>query len=435
MESSEAAYRQIHQEGDVARVEIEEEVARFENPNNGGSPLWCYGAPLMVRHGDEVYLVAMETGAGVKPLCNTKWRLMRRDATGWSEVFTGEDYNEREPCPILQLPDGDMVMSVNPIHTPGESKGRCDPMLLRFDGAHKSDPPEVIAPVWDEGTFFTEHSYRGIGVDGASGEILLLNIHSKTGDPWWSYRTAGGEWTTRGKIAFPIRSCYPQVGLGNGAAHVMAIGDIVEPVEEWRAFKYEQTQRDWDYVFRRLFYASTRDIQTEDFSVPIEIDTVEETAGHILNLDLILDDSGDVHLLYLKSSIQYESMRDRFFPGEEIETSLEYVRIVEGQVEERRTRMRKTADSVNLKPTYGRFHRKKDGTLLTVMTALGSNGKAGTYLLGLGEDEAPESLGLAQGLRPFFTATERGGSPPSDTVDLFGFGSEPGSLRYAKITL
>ena len=85
----------------MARVEIEEEVARFENPNNGGSPLWCYGAPLVVRQGDEAYLVAMETGEGVKPLCNTKWRLMCRNTQGWSVVQTGEEYNEREPCPDI----------------------------------------------------------------------------------------------------------------------------------------------------------------------------------------------------------------------------------------------------------------------------------------------------------------------------------------------
>jgi hypothetical protein len=419
----------------MAQVETEEEVTPFEDPNNGGSPLWCYGAPLMVRLGGEVYLVAMETGENIPPLCNTKWRLMRRDGSGWSAVQTGGEYNEREPCPLIQLPDGSLAMSANPIHTPGENKGHCDPMLLTFSGENHGDPPEVITPVWDEGTSFTEHSYRGIGVDGTSGEILQLNIHSKTGDQWWSYRNQEGEWPKQGKIAFPIRSCYPQVGLRNGAAHVMAIGDIVEPVEEWRAFKFKETKRDWDYVFRRLFYAYTEDIQEKEFAEPVEIDNVDDTAGHILNLDLFLSDNGDAHLLYLKSTIQYESMRDRFFLGQELVTSLEYVRLVDGQVEERKTLIRKSEDEGDLKPTYGRFHRKKDGTLVTVVTALYSEEKAANYLLRLGEDEVPEYLGLEQGLRPFFTATERGGSLPSDTLDLFGFGSEPNSMRYARVSL
>ena len=36
----------------MALVDIEEEVTRYEAPNNGGSPLWCYGAPLVGRTGD-----------------------------------------------------------------------------------------------------------------------------------------------------------------------------------------------------------------------------------------------------------------------------------------------------------------------------------------------------------------------------------------------
>jgi hypothetical protein len=167
----------------------------------------------------------------------------------------------------------------------------------------------------------------------------------------------------------------------------------------------------------------------------VEIDNVDDTAGHILNLDLLLSDNGDAHLLYLKSTIQYESMRDRFFPGEELVTSLEYVRLVDGEVMEWNTLIRQTEDEGDLKPAYGRFHRKKDGTLLTVMTAIDDEGNAGNYLLRLGEGGVPEDLGLAQGLRPFFTATERGGSPPSDTLDLFGFSSEPNSIRYARVSL
>ena len=33
----------------------------------------------------------------------------------------------------------------------------------------------------------------------------------------------------------------------------------------------------------------------------------------------------------------------------------------------------------------------------------------------------------------FFTATERGGSLPSNTVDLFGVGREETVLRYARV--
>ncbi len=35
----------------------------------------------------------------------------------------------------------------------------------------------------------------------------------------------------------------------------------------------------------------------------------------------------------------------------------------------------------------------------------------------------------------FFTATERGGSRPSDVLDLFGTGKDSATLRYARIRL
>jgi hypothetical protein len=64
----------------------------------------------------------------------------------------------------------------------------------------------------------------------------------------------------------------------------MAIGDIVEPNRVWQAFKKQKTGREWDYVFRRLFYTGTPDIGRTDFAAPVEIDSVDVTGGHITNL-------------------------------------------------------------------------------------------------------------------------------------------------------
>ncbi|MBN1417290.1 MAG: hypothetical protein JXP34_00855, partial [Planctomycetes bacterium] len=58
-------------------VEVEDAVATCRPPNNGAGPLWCYGAPLIVRAGDAVFASVMETGEGVPLLCNTRWRLFR----------------------------------------------------------------------------------------------------------------------------------------------------------------------------------------------------------------------------------------------------------------------------------------------------------------------------------------------------------------------
>lgn len=128
------------------------------------------------------------------------------------------------------------------------------PQVLEFDPNNLSKPPRVHTPVWADGTYFTEHSYRGLAADGANGELLLLNINAKSSEQFISFYDGKGVWRAKATIRFPIRACYPQVALHDGAAHVLAIGDIVEPVEEWRTLKFGRLKREWDYVFRRLFY-------------------------------------------------------------------------------------------------------------------------------------------------------------------------------------
>ena len=142
----------------------------------------------------------------------------------------------------------------------------------------------------------------------------------------------------------------------------MAIGDIVEPNEAWRAFKKQKTGRAWDYVFRRLFYTGTPDITRTDFSPPVEIDTAEATAGHISNLDLRVDPDGTAHLLYLKTDLT-PTLRDAFFPGRPIVTTLEHVEIAGGKVS-RRTTLATGGEKARETPHYARFHVAEDGTPL-----------------------------------------------------------------------
>jgi hypothetical protein len=118
-------------------TEVEEVVATCKPPGNGAGPLWCYGAPLLVRQGDLVFAGAMETGDGVPPLCNTRWRLYRRDAEGWDLVRHAADFREREPCPLSSPGPGRLILSVNPsTEPPGTEYGPCDPHLLLVDALH-----------------------------------------------------------------------------------------------------------------------------------------------------------------------------------------------------------------------------------------------------------------------------------------------------------
>lgn len=161
------------------------------------------------------------------------------------------------------------------------------------------------------------NTYRGLGIDGRKGELLTLhNGGNGTPRAFWAYLDHRGKWRNAGVIEYPIRGCYPQVALRNGAAHVLAVGDIVEPVTEWKKWKFEASGgRKWDYVFRRLFYVSNPAVDTRQFGGILEIANVDQTAGHITNLDMWLAGDGSIQLLYLVRTVTSRAMRDRFFPG------------------------------------------------------------------------------------------------------------------------
>ncbi|MEM4244322.1 MAG: MGMT family protein [Candidatus Bathyarchaeia archaeon] len=204
-------------------------------------------------------------------------------------VQASDKFNEREPCPIVCFPYEKVFLSVNPsTQPPGAKYGNCNPHLIEFIMKDSSFEMKPLNPIWDEGIFFTDHSYRGIAGDGIKKEILLLNINAKTSEQFWSFYE-GGNWTRHGRISFPIRSCYPQVALKDHSAHVLAIGDIVEPVDEWRNYKFEKTGSGWDYVFRRLFYTWTPDIRKYNFSEPIEVDNLmrKVPAGKLVTINEI----------------------------------------------------------------------------------------------------------------------------------------------------
>src|SRR5690606_31543588 len=118
-------------------------------------------------------------------------------------------------------------------------------------------------------------------------------------------------------------------------AHILAVGDIVEPVEEWRRFKHDQTGQAWDYVFRRLFYARNGDVEHGKFSEPIEIANVDATAGHISNQDLWIAPNGDAYIMYSETEVASVLMRDKYFPEKSTKPSLNLVVVRNGEVLER----------------------------------------------------------------------------------------------------
>lgn len=411
-------------------VRAEETVTTCEPPGNGAGPFWCYGAPLVVRWGDRVFVSAMETGVDVPPLCNTRWRLFsRRDGGSWELLHVEEDFREREPCPLVGFEDGRLFLSVNPSLRPrGAQYDLCDSHLLVFDAQQTHTPPHPLRPVWETGARFTDHSYRGVAADARRKELLLLTIDATTGAQYWTFYASEGSWAARGRLVFPIRACYPQVALRERKAHVLAIGDIVEPVEAWRNLKFEKTGSGWDYVFRRLFYAYSPDLVRCPFGEPLEVETVEETCGHIANLDLWLDPEGSAHLLYLVRTVQYEFLRDRFFPNVPLQTRLVHAVVREGDLVEKTTLLKGGEEASLQIPVYARFHAFEEGNVSVIVSLRGSVAENGV----LWSDGSFLRIPLEKPFGTFFTATERGGSLPSRTLDLYGPG-DGSAIRYARV--
>ncbi len=431
---------QQHEQALCNTVEIEEIVTRYTPANNGAGPMWCYGSTVIARQGKDVYLSTIETGKDVPLLCNTRWQLWHRSSDGWRLEQSEKAYRQREPCPVAVFQKGPVFLSVNPsTEPPGVQYGPCRPLVLEFDRDNLSGTVKTHTPAWADGTYFTDHSYRGFAADGISGELLLLNINAKTSEQFVSYRDSNGRWHQKGTIEFPIRSCYPQVGLRDRSAHVMAIGDIVEPVEKWRKLKFEKLNRKWDYVFRRLFYTYTPNIRTTGFAEPVEIDTVEETCGHIRNLDMHIDATGKAHLLYTKQPHQYAFIRDKYFPGQAMTISLEYIVVKDGRITTKRTLAQTPQIPTGFEPSFARFHITSDGKLHIIAAGTSfDKGKRtfgnyiGTIPPGKGKPVF-ERIELKHPFRSFFTNTPRGGSKPSDVIDLFGIADDGPNLRYARI--
>lgn len=432
-------------------VEVEEVLCEYEPADNGAGPLWCHGSTVVARRGDEVYAAALETLPDQVPLNNCRWLLYRRTDTGWALLHRDESGRTREPSPVALLASGDLLVSANPtLAKPGQYGGPSEPTVFRFNTGDLSAPPTTELPVFAGEPAFSEHSYRTVTADGAAGEVLYMqNVGYEVAH--MSLLSRDGAWRPAGEIRWPyggeypdpqpLRLCYPNVTLRDRAAHFFGVGDIVEPVEAWKRAKHEITGRDWDYVFRRLFYASTPDVATEPFGEWLEIVNHDSTAGATRNCDIQVDPAGAAHLLWTESNTDAR-LRDRFFPGVEIRDALEYAVVHDGEVVQRLTLAAALEAETGPRPLGARFHVTACGTLLvlaqfahkptpeaeaTVVYRLGTVGPNGINAW----VDVPFARPMAG---TFLTNTGRGGSPPSDTIDLVGtVAGPPQALGYARL--
>ncbi|MCX5643272.1 MAG: hypothetical protein NTZ17_01100 [Phycisphaerae bacterium] len=434
-------------------VEIEEDVYSYKPADNGAGPLWCQGSTCLARIGDDLFAGGLETIPGVKPLNNCRWMLFHRGEQGWQKVCFDPSGRTREPCPLAGFPDGRLFVSVNPtLNTdPNTYSGPARPEILQFAARDAGKVERTLLPEWSGNPKFTEHSYRSFAADGPNREMILLQNVGYT-HAEWTFLNRDGQWSVQGQLKWPwgadyvkpepIRVCYPDVALRNREVHFCGVSDIVEPNPEWRAFKKQLTGRDWDYDFRRLFYAWSPDITTGKFEPWVEIASREKTCGWINPGDLWIAPNGDVHILWTQKALD-ERLRAKFFPGEKQSYALNYAVLRKGAVVSRRTLLVAEEGKSNERPGRGRFQITPDNRLFVFFYVSGANSAGKPIsenrlleILPDGSASNPVSVPLKKPFTDFFTATIRAGSPPSKTLELLG--TRQGSnatISYARIRI
>jgi hypothetical protein len=345
-----------------------------------------------------------------------------------------------------------LFLSANPTLTPPDTySGPARPEVLEFSCRHPSAAFLRSLPVWDGAPKFTKHSYRSFAADGAKNELILFqNIDYTHAE--WTFRNRSGKWVAQGKLLWPrgteypkpgpIRVCYPDVQLKKRAVHFCGVSDIIEPYPEWRAFKKQLTGQDWDYDFRRLFYTWTTDITKEPFHDWIEIASRDKTCGGIMPGDLWLDPAGAAHLVWTERALD-ERLRAKFFPDARQSHALNYAVVKNGRVLFRRSLVFQEEGKPGLIGSAPRFQGTPDNRLFLIFYVQGveSNGKrvAENRVMEIysnGETSAQVPIPFQQPFTSYFTASVRGGSPASKTVELLGQRTgAPNTISYARVRL
>jgi len=440
-------------------VEAEEIVFRYTPADNGSGPLWCFGSTCLVRAGERVFASGLETLPDCPPLNNCRWQLYQRESAGWELVAQDPKDRTREPCPLGWSHDGRLFLSVNPTLVAARTKrggGPARPEILEVSSTDPKRPPQTILPEWGDSPAFTEHSYRAFAADGRAGELILFQNVGYTHSEW-ILRDREGNWPARGKLAWPpyedpkfepygathVRVNYPNVVLHNREVHFCGIASY----NKWDRVRDNPElmgREKWGSRTRRLLYTWTPDITKQPFGEWVEIGHCFATGGYLLTGDMWRAPDGAVHIVWPEFPI-HPQLWQEYFPDIKRTQAIKYALLRDGKILHRRTLLEAGEGAGNEFPSTPRFQILPDGRLILVY-AVESRGPGKTTrenrLLELSADGTPGpsvTIPLEHPLSNYFTATPRGGSPPSATLDLFGvrFQSPPGepAMCYARVNL
>ena len=462
-------------------VEAESVVYDWAFTPNGASPMWCYGNTCIVRTGKGVFVSGIETikSIKVKPgapsfsLNNQRWLLLKLEKDGWQRQQRA-DGPQREPCPIGCCRDGRLFLS----STPAARRNR--PEILAFDAADPQATYRTLLPYGAGPGRFGSSTYRTFTVDGVNGEMMVFYNRGLTHSEW-VFGDRSGTWSARGRLGWPKREDpsispygplarvnYPTVVLRNRALHFAGAAAY----NRWARVKTRDLAgRRYGNRWRRLFYTWTPDITKRGFSKWIEIGSTHETGGWLFPGDLWVDDAGIAHIAWFEAPVN-EELREIHFPDLKSVFALKYAQVKDGKVVLKKTLLEGgegKSPEIPGHPGAGNYikfpsPKEKDGYLISDQAGRGQprfqvtpNGRLfAIYFVG-GKDASGKPIAenrlmeihpdgatgpamripLKHPLIEFFTATPRGGSAPSNVIDLLGYRKSTliKKICYARVRL
>ena len=425
-----------------------EKIAQVPAWDNGAGPLWGKASSVIARIDGDVIVSLPE----LNPLMTNLSRVspvlyMKRGSAPFKRMYHDPMHFTREPMPLMRASDGSLIMTTNPML--GQP---------RYDGPRSGDPsqPELLffrpeeryqalvreVPRWSESFYFMEHSYRNCAFDRDTNEMLLVNqfLEDNEGKFAWVYRDANGAYVNGGRLTFPVRACYAPISLRNRQVHIVAVSDVTEPNATWKACKFEHTQRAWDYDFRMLLYKNCDDITKGQFTDTVCIASRDETCGHVFPQDIYVDADHVCHVLYTTKRIWHPFLRDRFFPEQRFESTLEYAAVKNGSVIHRAIldRDAEASDGAFIETEYcASLQERSDGSMVVLYSKWNAPGHAcrgnGYYCTRLTMPDDAVSIQLSLPAAMFCLAGPRAGNLPGDTADLFILAGE--EAFYASVHL
>ncbi len=196
---------------------------------------------------------------------------------------------------------------------------------------------------------------------------------------------------------------------------------------------------------RRMMFTWTPDITAAPFREWVEVGSTMANGGWLFPGDLWVAPDGAAHVLWYEGPMP-RRLRDERFPDVKLTHAIKHAMVRDGRVVHRGTLIEGgegLADEIpqSIQP---RFQITPENRLFALYYVSGTNSAGNRVsenrlveLLPDGTPGTPVVVPLEHPFRMAFTATPRGGSPPSNLLDLFGVRVDgpPSTICYARVRM